>query len=96
MLDYDDDIPKPHERSEDRILVLRRLPGKTAKAYESMYTGEGGLHAIRGQYNHWSLKYKGGVLPGAFKQKFTSFPELIKFVEKYFEKRGLYIAEVKD
>lgn len=90
------------ERSTDRILVIQPKVGKKPKngiglVDPRLFTGENRLHAIMdSQYASWYLKYDQGVLPQAFKQKFTSFPVLLSTVKNYYNKRDLEITEVID
>lgn len=87
-------------RSNDRVLVLQVEEGK--KPLTSMgvpdprlFNGENKLHAIMdNRTSLWYLKYDMGVLPGALKQKFTSFSKLYKYVSDYYGRRGLKIVEV--
>ena len=85
-------LRKEKMRSEDRILVLQPTGEQT-----SLVDTTQELHAIRGPFdNLWRIKYKHGIIPGALKQSFTSFPQLYAFTQGYFEKRNIKITEVID
>ena len=95
---------KTNLRSNDRILVLRPIPGKEVLASSGMvdnrlFKEEGGntLHALRSlQRNTWTFKYENGILPLALKGRFTSFDRLLTHAKRYFESRGLQITEIID
>lgn len=91
------------ERSDDRVLVLKLMEGKTAQSSSGMldnriFTGENNVHAIRNPLtNLWYLKYdKGGLPQGLRTQKFTSFNKLHTFVKEYFKRRNIEIKEIID
>lgn len=87
--------------STNIILKLRPINGapKTEKGNvdRRMFTGENNIHAkLDPQTCLWSLEYDHGMLPGAFKQRFTNFTTLMKHVKTYFEKRNVEIYEIVD
>ena len=87
-------------RSDDRILVIKDVdPKRVDKGFlgASLSDEKNTLHAIREPWsNLWYLKYTHGILPGPFKQKFTSFERLIKFLNDYLDRRGLKLERVED
>ncbi len=89
-------------RKDDRIIVLKVIDGKkpinsTGLVDNRLFTGENYLHAIRQSYNGlWVLKYEQGSVPGALKQSFTKFSDLLAFCTGYFNKRNIEIVEVRD
>lgn len=85
--------------SEDRVFVLKQIEGKSTLDSAGLtdtrlFTGENNLHAVKSTDNFWVLRYDNGGLPGALKQKFTSFPVLRRFVESYFKKRNIAVTDV--
>ena len=83
---------KEKMRSEDRILVLEAVGEQT-----SLIDTTQELHAIRGPFdNLWRLRYKHGIVPGSFKQSFTTFPKLVSFTTAYFKTRNIRIKEIVD
>lgn len=98
----DQDLVAQRNSSTDRILVLEVMDGQKAKSSTGMtdpglFSGENKLHAIKdSQTCLWYLKYERGVLPPAFKQQFTGFKALLKFVEDYYRKRNIIVKEVID
>jgi len=93
---------KQKNRSEDRVLVLKVMEGKSpittgGMADKRIFSGEPNLHAIRGPFdNLWRLRYIHGVLPRPFQQSWTSFSSLLDFAKGYFAKRNIEIVEVQD
>lgn len=93
------------ERSNDRRLVLKPIPGLVAKdggkngpgpADKQLFTGENELRCIQDKTSLWSFKYKNGGVPEPLKGRYTTF-ELAKTVaERYFAKRNIYIADILD
>lgn len=87
--------------SNDRILVLEVLEGKTAKDVTGMidtrlFKGGNNLHAVMDERtNLWSLRYEAGLVPEPLRQQFTTFNKLLDFCKKYFLTRNLIIKEVK-
>lgn len=78
--------------TEDRILVLQ-----TTGDQKSLFDTTQELHAVRGPFdNLWRLKYKRGTVPPKLKQTWTSFPQLLKFMNNYFQVRNIKIKEVQD
>lgn len=83
---------KEKMRSEDRILVLEAVGEQ-----KSLIDTTQELHAIRGPFdNLWRLKYLRGIVPGPLKQSWTSFPQLLKYTQGYFDTRNIKIKEVVD
>lgn len=92
---------KTKERSDDRILVLEPIGDKVKNTLgivdNRLFKGGNNLHALKEiNSNLWYLKYDVGGLPEPLKQKYTSFAPLLKLAERYFETRGVRIAEVRD
>lgn len=87
--------------SDDRILVLEILEGKTAKDVTGMvdsrlFKGENRLHAVMDtRTNLWSLRYEAGIVPEPLRQQFTTFNKLLDFCKKYFLTRNINIKEVQ-
>lgn len=87
--------------STDIILKLRPINGapKTTAGNTDrrLFTGENNIHAkLDPQTCLWALEYDHGILPGSFKQRFTSFTRLMTHVRVYFEKRNIEIYEIID
>ena len=89
-------------KSDNRVLVLRPMEGKKSLAADGsvdarLFTGENKLHA---QYSDvtgmWSLHYDIGGLPGALKNQFTMFSELLAHTRAYFARRNVEIVEVQE
>lgn len=86
--------------SDDRIFVLERIPGLHTKATSGLtandlFTGDNKLHAVRDTKSTlWGLKYEKGILPEPFKQQFTNFNTLLKFVTDYYKRRNVSVKEV--
>lgn len=85
--------------SDDRILVLQVMEGKSSKTNtglidNSLFTGGNQLHAYLDTACLWKLKYEKGILPEPLKQRFTSFSQLFNFCVEYFKKRNIEIKEV--
>ena len=91
-LAYVPDELRQKMHTEDRILVL-----ETTGVQKSLIDTTQELHAIRGPFdNLWRLKYKHGVIPPAFRQTWTSFPQLLRYTTGYFKNRNIKIKEIKD
>lgn len=88
----------PKLKKDDRIIILKAIDDKAKNSSgildPRLFTGENNLHVTRGKNNIWSMYYDKGVTPPALKQRFTSFREAVKYVEKYFTKRNIRIAEI--
>lgn len=88
--------------ASDRVLVLAKIEGKhilstSGKPDNRLFSGENKLHAIFDpERSMWYLKFDSGLLPEAFKQYFTTFAVLLKFVKQYYEKRNVLVKEVID
>lgn len=92
-------MDKMADDTPDRILSISTIEGVTPTSSTGLvdsrlFKGGNKLHALRDDNgNLWRLKYEQGDLPGALKQRFTSFPKLLQFVENYFERRGLRVTK---
>ena len=89
-------------KKADRTLVLEVIDGTLPKSSTGLvdsrlFSGENNLHAVMDpQTMLWSLRYEHGGVPTKFKQTFTSFPKLKKFVDDYLILRNIRIKEVLD
>lgn len=99
MLDLSEVNPKV--LLDDRILVIRPIPGKPVKSSTGLidnriFTEGNNLRGIRvGDTSLWTFKYGKGALPPVLQgQKFTSFDSLVKYAQNYLKKRNLEIVEV--
>jgi len=94
------DSPESKMRSQDRILVLRKVNPKlgTGNVDTRIFTGDNKIRAVLDPpTTMWSFKYEqGGVLPEPLKGKFTSFKGLLNHAGSYFAKRNIEIVEVQD
>lgn len=88
--------------SDDRTFTFKAIEGKEQLRTSGLvdtriFTGENKLIAHKEEDTGlWVLKYKSGIVPPVFKQRFTSFKMAVKFAQDYFMKRGFEIVEVKD
>lgn len=88
--------------SDNRVLILKVMEGKTAKDYSGkvdprLFTGENKLHGIYDpQSGMWNMRYQTGILAEPLRQKFTTFEDLYAFAKKYFATRNVEIAGVID
>ena len=90
-----------HLRSTDRIIVLKPIEGKTTLRASgltdsTLFTGGNRLHALLDESGIWSLQYEKGIIEEVLKQKFTSFPRLMKHATDHYRKRNIKIEEVID
>lgn len=88
-------------RSTDRILVLKQIPGKNTLRSNgltdnTLFTGGNKLHALLDESGIWSLQYEKGNIEESLRQKFTSFPRLMKHATEHYRKRNIKIEEVID
>lgn len=89
-------------KSDDRILVLKPMEGKTALSStgavdKRLFNGENTLHAVYDDMKGlWRMNYDVGGLPGGLQEKFTSFPQLLEHARSYFKRRNVNITEVKE
>lgn len=89
-------------RKTDITLVLRPIEGKKALSSiglldPRLFKGGNSLHAVMDtQTCLWSLHYECGIPPEAFRQRFTSYSQLMKFVIEYMKGRNIEIAEIID
>lgn len=89
-------------QSNDRILVLSKRDISKNTTTDSglidnrLFTGGNKLHAVMQPNGLWALNYDAGIIPGALKQEFTSFTQVMKFLKQYFHKRNIEIKEVID
>lgn len=94
-----EDKRKTKLNSGDRTIIVQPMEGKPTKTNTGLtdnrlFSGDNALHAIQEPNSLWYLKYEKGILPDPFKQKFTSFSRLYKFVEDYYKRRNIEIKEV--
>ena len=95
--DMEEQVSK--NKSDDRILVLKVMEGKKTVSSSGisdprLFTGENRVHAVMDTTGLWYLKYEIGGVPGALKQKFTKFSDLLRFAKNYYMKRNIEILEV--
>lgn len=88
-------------RSVDRVIVLKPIEGKTTLRASgltdsTLFTGGNRLHALLDESGIWSLQYERGVIEENLKQRFTSFPRLMKHASEHYRKRNIKIEEVLD
>ena len=89
-------------KNNDRIIVLAPIEGQTVLSGlgqndSRLFTGENKLHGVMDeQTSLWSLHFEHGIVPGSFKQQFTTFNKLLDFVKTYYEKRNVQVVEVID
>jgi len=88
-------------RADTRTFVLSPLEGAAKNSIgmvdTRLFSGDNVLYAVRdAQYSTWTLQYKHGVLPAPFKQTFTSFKKLEKYVADYMNRRNVRIVKVLD
>lgn len=102
-MNYDIEARKKNKMmSDDRILVLKVMEGKTAKDYSGkvdprLFSGENQVHGVYDpQTGMWNMRYRTGALPGALQQKFMTFDDLYAFAKQYFATRNVEIAGVID
>lgn len=92
----------PKLKNDVRVFKLEVIDGKKPKSSTGLidprvFSGENSFSAARDtRTNIWSFKVKAGGLPEALKQKFTTFPILLDYANKYFEGRNMKIVEVLD
>lgn len=94
-----EDKRKAKMNTNDRVFVLGAVEGKNMKNVigvtdNRLFSGENKLHAVREPTGVWYLKYEKGILPEPFKQKFTGFNKLFRFVEDYYKRRNIEVKEV--
>lgn len=88
-------------QTNDRVLVLKARENQNSLDSKGLidnrlFKGENQLHALMDtQSLLWTMKYDKGGLPEPLKQSWTSFKRLFEYAEKYFDKRGVDISEVK-
>lgn len=88
-------------RSTDRVIVLKPIEGKTTLRASgltdgTLFTGGNKLHALLDESGIWSLKYESGLIEENLRQRFTSFPRLMKHASEHYRKRNIKIEEVLD
>jgi len=86
-------------RSTDRILVLRKEDPKanTGLIDPAVFEGKNNLHIVMDTGTLlWSFKYEHGVIPPAFRNKFTSFKQAKEHAEVYFKTKKIKIIDVRD
>lgn len=93
---------KEKMRSDDRVLVLQPMSGKTVKdvlgkADPRLFSGENNLHIIYDEIKGmWKLRYDVGGLPEILKQEFTTFNTAVDAVKKYFASRNVEVVRIID
>jgi hypothetical protein len=89
-------------KDDDRILILRPMPGKTARDINGrvdprLFNGDNKLHII---YNNttgmWGMRYDVGIPPEPLRQKFTMFGDAVETARLYFAKRDVEIERIDD
>lgn len=93
-----EELRKSKMNTNDRVFKLEAIEGKKMKNVigvtdNRLFTGDNTLHAIREPDGIWHLKYEKGILPEPFKQKFTGFNKLFRFVEDYYSRRNIKVKE---
>jgi len=89
-------------KSDDRILVLRPIDGKTALSStgsvdKRLFNGENKLHAIYDDVKGmWTMHYDVGGLPGGLQHQFTEFSPLLEHARNYFKRRNVEITQVQE
>lgn len=85
-------------RKTDRVLVLEKVDPKkdVGMVDPKVFSGDNELHAVMDSMCMWSFKYKHGQIPPALKSRWTSFNELKKAAEKYFDNKNIKITKVID
>jgi hypothetical protein len=103
LVNYDvEDRRKNKMKSDDRVLILKPMEGKTALSAagavdKRLFNGENKLHAIYDEVKgNWYMKYDMGGLPGGLQGQFTLFSELLATAKSYFKKRYVDIVEVHE
>jgi hypothetical protein len=93
---------KSKMRSDDRIIELKPMPGVNPKnsignTDSRLFTGENQLHAVYNEMTGmWSLRYEQGAVPGALKERWTMFEDLLATVKRYFSSRNVEVTRVID
>lgn len=93
-------MKKRYYNTDDKTLVIKPIEGVKPRSTSGLvdsriFTGKANVHAkCDRQTNLWGIHYAQGILPQPLRQKFTTYSALIEFVDGYFRRRGLYIAEV--
>lgn len=93
---------KINQISNDRVIVLAPMPGKTARAVSGqvdsrLFNGENRLHALRDpQTGLWSLRYDHGITQQSLQQRFTTWQKIYDFTKTYFGRRDIEIKEIID
>ena len=93
---------KEKMRSDDRVLVLRPMSGKSPRDVlgqvdPRLFSGENNMHVIyEDTSGMWKLRYDVGGLPESLKQKFTTFNSAVDAVKKYFETRNVEVTSIID
>lgn len=103
LVNYDvEEKRKNKMKSDDRVLVLKPIDGKTALSStgsvdKRLFNGENKLHAIYNEVKGtWSMHYDVGGLPGGLQHQFTEFSPLLKHARDYFKRRNVEITEVQE
>lgn len=95
--------PETNIRSNDRILELAPITGKTALSNQGLpdnrlFTGAQKLHVkMDPQTTLWYFQWEqNGVLPGGLQGRFTGAKHAIKHAEDYFKKRNIQVTKIND
>lgn len=89
-------------KKEDRAFLLAQMEGKKGQDSSGLvdprlFTGDNKLHAVKEKDTClWYLKYEHGSVPVPFRQRFTHFYVLEKFVRDYYAKRNIEVKEIID
>lgn len=87
-------------RKTDRILVLERIDPKNKNngmVDPRVFSGENNLHVIMDLVTGlWTFKYERGIVPGALRERFTSFLQAYNFADNYLKTKNIKIVEVRD
>lgn len=96
-------LPETKLRSNDRVLELSPIEGKTALSTQGLadkrlFTGEQKLHVkMDPNTTLWFFQWEqNGVIPGGLKGQFTSFKAALKHAEDYFFHRNVKVTKVND
>ncbi len=88
--------------ASDIILIVKPIEGKfslnsAGVIDKRLFDGSNRLHAVMDtQTSLWYLKYDHGAVPEPFRQRFTDYGKLLKFVTEYLSKRNVEIVEIID
>jgi hypothetical protein len=101
LVNYDiEERRKAKMLSDDRVIVLRPIPGKDALTAQGgidkkIFTGENKLHVTyNARSNSWSMHLDSGALPGGLQGTWTTFKSITDHISAYYAKRNVEIAEI--